>query len=76
MSRHYGIRTEKYKLIHYYDQVDSWELYDLQADPMEMSNLIEIQDLQVVVADLKIRLRKLQERYKDDMVGETRVQQN
>ena len=39
VKRHYGIRTERYKLIHFYNDIDTWELYDLQEDPSEMHNL-------------------------------------
>jgi len=28
-----GIRTGRYKLIHYYEQPEEFELYDLQEDP-------------------------------------------
>ncbi len=38
-SPHYGVRTDRYKLIHFYDVVDSWEFYDLETDPDEMENL-------------------------------------
>jgi len=76
MSKHYGIRTDKYKLIHFYDPVDSWELYDLQTDPAEMNNLIAEQNMQSVVEDLKIKLKKLQEKYKDNVEGETQVHLN
>ncbi len=37
VARHYGVRTERYKLIHFY-QKDDWEFYDLLADPDEMQN--------------------------------------
>ena len=37
---HYGIRTDRYKLIHFYYDIDQWELYDLQNDPNELNNLI------------------------------------
>jgi arylsulfatase A-like enzyme len=30
VKRHYGIKTERYKLIHFYYDIDEWELYDLQ----------------------------------------------
>ena len=33
VKKHYGIRTTQYKLIHYYDDIDEWELYDLSKDP-------------------------------------------
>ncbi|OOG19744.1 sulfatase [Sphingobacterium sp. CZ-UAM] len=39
VKRHYGIRTERYKLIHFYYDVDEWELYDLEKDPQEMKNV-------------------------------------
>lgn len=35
---HYGIRTDRYKLIDYYT-VNEWELFDLERDPDEMENL-------------------------------------
>ncbi|MBO7316926.1 MAG: sulfatase [Paludibacteraceae bacterium] len=41
VKRHYGIRTERYKLIHFYNDIDTWELYDLQADPNEMNNIYD-----------------------------------
>jgi len=37
---HYGIRNQRYKLIHFYYDIDVWEFYDLQNDPSEMNNLI------------------------------------
>lgn len=39
VRRHYGIRTERYKLIHFYGDIDHWELYDLKQDPSELNNL-------------------------------------
>jgi arylsulfatase A-like enzyme len=41
VRRHYGIRTEQYKLIHFYNDIDEWELYDLRADSHEMRNLFQ-----------------------------------
>jgi arylsulfatase A-like enzyme len=35
---HYGIRTERYKLI-YFNKLDQWELFDLEKDPHELKNL-------------------------------------
>jgi hypothetical protein len=29
VKRHYGVRTDRYKLIHFYYDVDEWEMYDL-----------------------------------------------
>ena len=30
VCRHFGVRTDRYKLIHFYNYIDSWELFDLQ----------------------------------------------
>ena len=38
VARHYGVRTDRYKLIHFYE-LDEWELYDLEKDPNEMKNV-------------------------------------
>jgi hypothetical protein len=35
---HYGIRTDRYKLISYY-KINQWELFDLKKDPAEMESL-------------------------------------
>src|SRR5437764_404469 len=34
---HYGVRTDRYKLIHFYD-IDDWELFDLEKDPHELKS--------------------------------------
>ena len=39
VKKHYGVRTDRYKLIHYHTDLDEWELFDLEKDPMEMKNL-------------------------------------
>lgn len=39
VKRHYGVATQRYKLIHFYYDVDEWELYDLEKDPHEMRNV-------------------------------------
>jgi arylsulfatase A-like enzyme len=40
-KRHFGIRTSRYKLIHFYYDVDAWELYDLEQDPHELNNVAD-----------------------------------
>ncbi|MCY1722458.1 sulfatase [Prolixibacteraceae bacterium Z1-6] len=64
---HYGIRTDRYKLIHYYGEVDHWELYDLQNDPAEMNNLYGNVDYKEIQQELHIRLKELQQKYKDSV---------
>jgi arylsulfatase A-like enzyme len=65
VKRHYGIRTERYKLIHFYYDVDEWELYDLQEDPNEMNNLYRKEGYDEITADLKAKLEELREQYRD-----------
>ena len=62
---HYGVRTERYKLIHFYDVVDSWELYDLEKDPTEMNNLYGKVQYKQIQEELHSRLNELQLQYKD-----------
>jgi len=59
VKRHYGIRTDRYKLIHYYNDIDEWELYDLQADPNELNNIYEKEGFQSIGNDLKNELQRL-----------------
>jgi arylsulfatase A-like enzyme len=65
VKRHYGIRTDRYKLIHFYYDIDDWEFYDLKDDPQEMHNLMEDSNYQPVIDSLKTELKKLREYYKD-----------
>ncbi|WP_242696152.1 sulfatase family protein [Longitalea luteola] len=69
LTRHYGIYTGRYKLMHFYDPIHAWELYDLKKDKLEIHNLYNDPKYAKVIQDLKTRLRALQQRYKDD-VGE------
>ena len=39
VKRHYGVATERYKLMHFYFDIDEWEMYDLESDPSEMKNI-------------------------------------
>lgn len=65
VRRHYGVRTERYKLIHFYNDIDCWELYDLQEDPQEMNNLYGKPGTEELVKELKAEMLKLQEQYDD-----------
>lgn len=62
---HYGIRTSRYKLIHFYDTLDSWELYDLETDPNEMKNLYNEPACEPLVNELESKLAELQKLYMD-----------
>jgi arylsulfatase A-like enzyme len=63
VKRHYGIRTERYKLIHFYDDIDVWELYDLQKDPREQNNLYGNPEYAGLQERLHSELKELQKKY-------------
>lgn len=67
VRRHFGVRTERYKLMHFYGHdIDTWELYDLERDPMELVNLYdnaESSEYAVVQADMHKKLERLEARY-------------
>ena len=65
VKRHYGVRTERYKLIHFYNDIDVWELYDLKNDLAEMYNIYGQPGTEEVTAELKTTLLDLQQQYND-----------
>ncbi len=62
---HYGVRTDRYKLIRFYGDIDAWEFYDLKTDPDEMHNRIDDPKVQPIVSQLKTRLEELRAQYHD-----------
>lgn len=64
VKKMYGVRTKRYKLIHVYDDIDDWELYDLQTDPNEKKNLINENSYAGIKAKLLVMLDSLQKAYK------------
>ena len=80
-TAHYGIRTERYKLVYYYARalgktgtkegnlVPEWELYDLWNDPMEMRNIYGDPANASLVKELKAELLRLKEYYGDEDEG-------
>ena len=75
---HFGIRTERYKLIFYYglkldtegyghpDSKPAWELYDLEKDPLEINNVYNDPAYKNIIEELKIQLEE-----KRKQVGDT-----
>lgn len=64
VKRHYGVRTERYKLIHFYHDIDEWELYDLRKDPDELNNVYSDPEYRNVVKELKAELKRLRKEYR------------
>lgn len=70
---HFGIRTERYKLIFFYGSPldmpgaheeptpPSWEFYDLHTDPSETRNAYGDPQYRGVIRDLKSQLKKLRQ---------------
>ncbi len=65
VKRHYAIVNKEYKLIHFYYDVDEWELYDRLKDPQEMNNVYNDPAYADIVKDLKVKLDELRVKYKD-----------
>ncbi|MBK6931580.1 MAG: sulfatase [Saprospirales bacterium] len=63
VKRHYGLRTKRYKLLHFYFDIDAWELYDLEKDPQELRNVYDDPAYFNIRFSLTRRLRQLQEYY-------------
>ena len=75
---HYGLRTDRYKLIYFYNDglghpgssarrfVPEWELYDLHADPSEVLNVAHDPAYAQVRRRLTHRLRELQAELGDE----------
>ena len=69
VRRHYGVRTERYSLMHFYNDIDEWELFDLQEDPMQLHNLYGEPGTEELTAELMAELKRLQVQY-DDPISE------
>lgn len=65
VKRHYGIRTDRYSLMHFYNDIDQWELYDLQADPTQMHNIFGQPGTEELTATLMQKLGQAMEEYDD-----------
>ena len=72
VRRHYGVRTDRYKLIHFYGDIDSWELYDLQNDPTEMHNVYNDPDYRKVRKQMHRELERLLDYYDDPVEKDLR----
>ncbi|WP_209404849.1 sulfatase [Pseudozobellia sp. WGM2] len=64
VKKHYGIRTKSYKLIHFYDDIDTWEFYDLDNDSLELDNKINDQTYTSVIKTMHQKLDSIQKVYK------------
>jgi len=64
VAKHYGVRTERYKLIRFYAPADNtWELYDLEKDPKEMKSVYNEPAYAAIREQLTKRLEELKQQY-------------
>jgi arylsulfatase A-like enzyme len=80
VAAHYGVRTKRHKLIHYYgralgtagsidrDTDPCWELFDLDADPSELLNIYGSPEVAEHQAALHAELDRLMRHYGDSPV--------
>lgn len=66
VKRHFGVRTNRYKLIHFYYDLDAWEMYDLQQDPQELNNIYDDPNYSEIQNELHQRLLELRIKYRDN----------
>ncbi len=62
VPRHEGVRTDRYKLIHYYT-LGQWELFNLKKDPEELHSVYGDPAYADVTERLKAKLQALREKY-------------
>lgn len=62
VAKHYGIRTDRYTIAHYYEQ-DEWELFDLQEDPEQLQSVYDDPEYSDVQERLKKKVEELQQKY-------------
>lgn len=65
VKRHYGVRTDRYKQIHFYNDIDKWELFDLEKDFEEMHNVLDGPSYDGILDRMKEELHRLQRQYND-----------
>lgn len=66
VHRHYGVRTsDNFTLVRFYgDGIDSWELYDLSKDPLQMNNIYGKKGYESKQSQLHKELERLRVEYK------------
>jgi arylsulfatase A-like enzyme len=65
VRRHYGVVTDRYKLMHFYEpDVDYWELFDRAQDPQELRSVYGQADYVRVQQELSKELERLRSELK------------
>ncbi len=69
VQKHFGVRTERYKLINYYE-LGEREMFDLKIDPQEMKSVYNDPEYAEIQTQLEQELARLRSYYHDDKVIE------
>ena len=64
VHRHYGVKTARYKLLHYYHLGD-WELFDAEQDPLDTKNVYHDPAYAEARKELETELARLRKHYQD-----------
>ncbi|TXE11145.1 sulfatase [Algoriphagus aquimarinus] len=72
VKRHNGVATDRYKLIHFYYDIDEWELYDLETDPHEMQNVYDDPAYAEVREMMHKKFVEVREKYGDSDANDKR----
>lgn len=79
VTRHYGVRTERYTLANFYP-LNEWELYDNEKDPLQLRSVYADPGYAQTVTELKAELERLRARFESGFDpqarGEARKAQN
>ena len=75
VKRHHGVRTDRHKLVHYYD-IGEGELFDLQEDPHELKSVYDDPKYADVRKELEAELTRLREECGADEFEEPAVPEN
>ena len=70
---HFGVRTHRFKLI-YFENLEAWELYDLERDPLEMDNRASDPQFAGVKRTLQHELARLRREFRDEVVRSPRLE--
>jgi arylsulfatase A-like enzyme len=62
VTKHYGVRTERFTLANFYP-VKEWELYDNEKDPQQLRSVYADPAYADTVKELKTELERLRRQY-------------
>ncbi len=65
VARHYGVVTDRYKLVHFYEpNMNYWELFDTKTDPHEMTSVYGKPEYAAAQKELEAELARLRKELK------------